>query len=303
VYDAGGDPPPASCFAIDPKGVSSVKVRTKERVTNGSIYLVMVAVSVTTLLPFAWMLSTSLKLKSEAQVFPPKWIPDPLAFDAYVDVWAVSPLLSGIKNSLLIAGPVILCGTFVSALAAFAFSKMEFPHKDKLFMGLLATMMIPGVVTMIPQYVAWGSVGLTDTLVPLIVPGLLGNTAMMFFLRQFLNGVPNEILEAAQIDGVSWFGMFMRIIFPILRPAIAAQVIFWFMGIWNDFLGPLIYLDSESNYTVQLALRLLSSMSESTSEFPIIMAGAVISCLPLLILFVSFQRFFMDTMVIAGVKG
>ncbi len=277
--------------------------RTKNRLINAIIYVVMILVSVTMLFPFLWMLSTSLKDKMHAQIFPPQWIPDPLVWDAYIEVWDVAPLLSGIKNSLIIAIPVLVLGTLSSALAAFAFAKMDVPHKGGLFMALLSSMMIPGVVTMIPQYVVWGKLELVDTFLPLILPGTLGNVTMMFFFRQYLSGVPNELIDAAKIDGASWLTIFGKIMLPAMKPAIAAQVIFWFMGIWNDFMGPLIYLDSEENYTVQLALRLLNSMSEATSEYPMIMAGAVISCVPLLILYVCFQRYFVDSMVVSGLKG
>lgn len=277
--------------------------RTKNRLINAMIYVVMILVSITMLFPFLWMLSTSLKDKMHAQIFPPQWIPDPLVWEAYEEVWEVAPLLSGIKNSMIIALPVLVLGTLSSALAAFAFAKMDVPRKGGLFMALLSSMMIPGVVTMIPQYVVWGKLELVDTFLPLILPGTLGNVTMMFFFRQYLAGVPNELIDAAKIDGASWLTIFGKIMLPAMKPAIAAQVIFWFMGIWNDFMGPLIYLDSEENYTVQLALRLLSSMSEATSEYPMIMAGAVISCVPLLILYVCFQRYFVDSMVVSGLKG
>lgn len=280
-----------------------MKVRAKNHFTNTIVITIMTLVSFTMLFPFMWMITTSLKIKKQAIRFPIEWMPDPLTFKAYTQVWEVVPLLNSIKNSLIIAAPVLIVGTFVSALAAFAFSKMAMPHKNALFMGLLATMMVPGAVTMIPQYVVWGKLGLVDTFIPLIVPGLLGNVTMMFFFRQFLNGVPNEFIDAAKIDGASWMTTFNRIFLPIMKPAIAAQVIFWFMGIWNDFMGPLIYLDSEKNYTIQLALRTLSSMSEATNEYPLIMAGSVISTLPLLLIFICFQRYFMESLAITGVKG
>ena len=281
----------------------SMKMNTKRRVSSGAIIIIMTGLSITSLFPFLWMLSTSLKEKAHALDFPPQWIPNPLTFTAYLDVWEVSPLLSGIINSFFIAVPVLILGSFVSALGAFAFSKMDIPHKNALFMGLLSAMMIPGAVTMIPQYVVWGSLGLTDTFVPLILPGLFGNVAMMFFLRQFLNGTPNEFIDSAKIDGCGFFMIFVRIYLPIMKPALATQVIFWFMGIWNDFLGPLIYLDSEKNYTVQLALRLLNALSESTSEYPMIMAGSVISSLPLILLFIGFQKYFVQSMALTGIKG
>lgn len=280
-----------------------MKMHAKKRLVDTVIHVVMILVSITMLFPFVWMLSTSFKDKINAQVFPPQWIPDPFIWDAYIEVWDVTPLLRGIINSMIIAIPVLVLGTLSSALAAFAFAKMDVPKKSALFMGLLSSMMIPGVVTMIPQYVVWGKLGLVDTFVPLILPGTLGNITMMFFFRQFLSGVPNELIDAAKLDGAGWFTIFWKIMLPAMKPAIAAQVIFWFMGIWNDFMGPLIYLDSEEKYTVQLALRLLSNMSEATSEYPVIMAGAVISCLPLLVLYICFQRYFVDSMVASGLKG
>lgn len=280
-----------------------MKMKAKKRLVNAVIYVIMTLVSITMLFPFIWMLSSSFKDKMHAQIFPPQWIPDPFVWDAYKEVWEVAPILSGICNSLLICVPVLVLGTLTSALAAFAFAKMDIPHKSGLFMALLSSMMIPGVVTMIPQYVVWGKLELVDTLIPLILPGTLGNVTMMFFFRQYLAGVPNELIDAAKIDGAGWLTIFTRIILPAMKPALAAQVIFWFMGIWNDFMGPLLYLDSEENYTIQLALRLLSSMSEATSEYPMIMAGAVISCLPLLILYICFQKYFVDSMVVSGLKG
>lgn len=280
-----------------------MKRTSKRRLCNAVLYVILIAVSITMLFPFIWMLSTSLKSKMDAQIFPPQWIPDPIITDAYKEVWDVAPLLSGMCNSLIIALPVLVLGTLSSAMAAFAFAKMDIPKKNALFMGLLSSMMIPGVVTMIPQYVVWGKLNLQDTFLPLILPGTLGNVTMMFFFRQYLSGVPDELIDAAKIDGAGWMTIFGRIMLPAMKPAIAAQVIFWFMGIWNDFMGPLIYLDSEEKYTVQLALRLLSSMSEATSEYPMIMAGAVISCLPLLVLYILFQRYFVDSMVISGMKG
>lgn len=280
-----------------------MKKKTKKRIVNAFIYVIMTLVSLTMLFPFIWMISTSLKEKTAALEIPIRLIPDPIVWEEYTRLWEVIPLLTGVKNTLIIAVPLIVCGQLMSALSAFAFAKMEIPAKKALFMGLLSTMMIPGIITMIPQYVVWGDLGLTDSFVPLIAPGLLGSIGSMFFYRQYLNGVPRELIEVSRIDGASWMKVFTTIFLPLMRPAIATQVIFGFMGVWNDFMGPLIYLDSESKYTVQLMLRLLNSMGEATSEYPLIMAGAVVSCIPLLTLYICFQRYFVDTMVITGIKG
>ena len=193
-----------------------MKVHTKKRLVNALIYGIMILVSVTMLFPFVWMLSTSFKDRMHAQIFPPQWIPDPFVWEAYEEVWEVAPLLSGIKNSLIIALPVLLLGTLSSALAAFAFAKMNIPHKNGLFMALLSSMMIPGVVTMIPQYVVWGNLELVDTFIPLILPGTLGHVTMMFFFRQYLAGVPNELIDAAKIDGAGWLTVFGRIMLPAM---------------------------------------------------------------------------------------
>ena len=181
----------------------------------------------------------------DAQVFPPQWIPNPIITDAYVDVWKVAPLLSGMGNSLIIAVPVLFFGTLCSAMAAFCLCQDGYTETESFVHGAAQLYDDSRVVTMIPQYVVWGRLNLQDTFIPLIVPGMLGNVTMMFFFRQYLSGVPNELVDAGKIDGAGWMTIFTRLILPTMRPAIAAQVIFWFMGIWNDFLGPLIYLDSE----------------------------------------------------------
>lgn len=278
-------------------------MKSKNRIQNGIIFVIMALVSFTMLFPFLWMVSTSFKEKKEAVSIAFSLIPSTFTVDAYKRVFEVIPLLSGFKNTLLIAIPEIICGTFASAMAAFAFAKMKIPCKKFFFMGVLSTMMIPSVVNLIPQYVTWGKLGVTDSLLPLFIPNLLGNISVMFFLRQFLSGMPNEYIEAARIDGAGWFKIFRTIFLPLMKPALATQIITWFMGIWNDFLAPLVYIDSENKYTLQLTLRLLDAMGRQTMEYPLIMAGSVLSCIPLILLFVCFQRYFIDSMVISGIKG
>lgn len=278
-------------------------MKKKIRIENIIISVVMTLVSLTMLFPFVWMLSTSLKERQDAIDVAINLIPSPITFEAYKEVWEIVPLLSGFKNTLLIAIPEIAVGVICSALAAFAFAKMDIPFKNFFFMAILSTMMLPGMVTLIPQYVMWGKIGLTDSLIPLTLPGMLGNVSVMFFLRQFLTGIPDDYIWAAKIDGAGWMKTFWKIFFPLMKPGLAAQVIFWFMSVWNDFFGPLIYLDSENKQTLQLILRLLSGMGSKTMNFPVVMAGAVISCIPLLVVFISCQRYFMDSMVVSGVKG
>ena len=250
-----------------------------------------------------WMISTSMKEKKDALEVPIRLIPSPFNFEAYQEVWEIIPLLNSAWNTMKIIIPVLTFGIFFSALAAFAFAKMDIPGKNIIFIALLSTMMIPPIVNLIPQYVFWGSFGLSDSLIPLIAPGIFGGVGIMFFLRQYLAGVPGEYIEAARIDGAGWMQIFLRIFVPLMKPALATQIIINFMGCWNDFLGPLIYLDSEKNYTVQLAIRLLDTTGRQTMEYPLVMAGSTLACLPLLLIYIFFQRYFVNSMVASGVKG
>jgi multiple sugar transport system permease protein len=229
---------------------------------------------------------------------PPQLIPRPASFVKYLEIWKKVPLLSGFKNSLTIAVSVCAVGTFTSSLAAFAFSKIRFPHKSALFMLLIATMMIPYAVIMIPQFVAFSALRLVDTLWPLIFPGFLGNISMIFFLRQYMSGIPDDMLDAGRIDGCGLFAMYSRLVIPNCGPALVSQLILWFMGMWNDFLGPMIYLNSPEKLTVQAVLSMLNTQYTSQMDYPLIMAGSVISILPIIAVFCVFQRFFLESLAI-----
>lgn len=280
-----------------------MKKTTRKYLTNTFIYIMMSGLAFTMLFPYFWMISTSFKDKAMAIRVPIQWIPKPFLFDTYLEIWDMVPLLRGAVNSLKIIIPGITWGQFVSALAAFSFSKMDLPKKKTLFLLLMSAMLLPDDATMIPRYIIWGKLGLIDTFYPLILPSLFGGIGSMFFYRQFLNGIPREYVEAARIDGAGWIKTFITIFIPLMKPAIATQVIFGFVGGWNNFMGPLIYLDSEKNMTVQICLRLLSSTQEAVNEYPLVMTGAVVGSLPILILYLSFQKYFTDAMVISGVKG
>ena len=278
-------------------------MKLKKRIQKGILIISMSIVSFTMLFPFIWMISTSLKEKKDALEVPIRLIPSPFNFEAYKEVWEIIPLLNSAWNTMKIIIPVLTFGIFFSALAAFAFAKMYIPGKNIIFIALLSTMMIPPIVNLIPQYVFWGSFGLSDSLIPLIAPGIFGGVGIMFFLRQYISGLPKEYIEAARIDGAGWFQIFLQIFVPLMKPALATQVIINFMGCWNDFMGPLIYLDSEKNYTVQLAIRLLDTTGRQTMEYPLVMAGSTLACLPLLLIYIFFQKYFVNSMVASGVKG
>lgn len=275
-----------------------------KKASNIWAMLILIAGSVIMFAPFVWTVSTSMKNQFNVFELPPRWIPDPLTFQNYSDVWLAAPLLRGFMNSTIIVVIVLTVGIFVSAMSAFAFSKFEFPLKSVLFMGLLGTMMIPYSVVMIPQYIGFSALGWINTLLPLIIPGLFGNIVVIFFLRQYLqSGLPNELMDAARIDGCGFARIFWVLALPIMRPALAAQAALGFMGIWNDFLGPLIYLHSPEKQTIQVLIASMQSMYVSLSNYPMIMAAAVISMIPVIIVFFFCQRYFIESLAITGIKG
>jgi multiple sugar transport system permease protein len=280
-----------------------MSVKKKDRITDFFIFIFLSIGAVVMIAPLLWMVSTSLKSKEDVFALPPVWIPTDISFSKYMEIWSMGPLLSGISNSLIVALSVTIVGTFTSSLAAFAFAKLNFRGKNKIFLLLFASVMIPYPVLMIPQFMMFSSIGWVDTLLPLIVPGLFGNIFMIFFLRQFLNSIPNSIIEAAKIDGCSYFQIFYKIIFPLIKPAVAAQLILWFMAIWNDYLGPILYLNSPEKQTLQLVIANFNASYAIQSDYPLIMAASVVALLPMLIVFMIFQKQIIESIAISGVKG
>ncbi|WP_214730707.1 carbohydrate ABC transporter permease [Exiguobacterium sp. s195] len=280
-----------------------MSVKKKDRITDFFIFIFLSIGAVVMIAPLLWMVSTSLKSKEDVFALPPVWIPTDISFSKYTEIWSMGPLLSGISNSLIVALSVTIVGTFTSSLAAFAFAKLNFRGKNKIFLLLFASVMIPYPVLMIPQFMMFSSIGWVDTLLPLIVPGLFGNIFMIFFLRQFLNSIPNSIIEAAKIDGCSYFQIFYKIIFPLIKPSVAAQLILWFMAIWNDYLGPILYLNSPEKQTLQLVIANFNASYAIQSDYPLIMAASVVALLPMLIVFMIFQKQIIESIAISGVKG
>ncbi len=253
--------------------------------------------------PLAWTFSTSLKTRDGVFELPPQWIPDPFVWENYARIWTAGPLLSGIQNSLIVACSVTIIGSLTSALAAFAYAKMRMPFKNVLFLGLLSGLMIPFTTLMIPQLTIFSRIGWVETMLPLIVPGLFGNIIMIFFLRQFLNSVPDSIVEAARIDGASYLQIFWTLIMPAIRPALAAQFILWFMAVWNDYLAPIIYLNSPGTQTLQLVIANFNAQYAIQTDYPLIMAASFIALLPVLIVFIVFQRQIIESIALSGSKG
>jgi multiple sugar transport system permease protein len=253
--------------------------------------------------PLIWTFSTSLKTQDAIFALPPQWIPDPVIWENYLRIWTAGPLLTGIQNSLIVAGTVTVIGSLSSTLAAFAFAKLRMPFKNALFLMLLAGMMIPFPTIMIPQFMVFAQIGWVDTLLPLIVPGIFGNIIMIFFLKQYLQNVPDSIIEAAKLDGASYLQIFFTLIFPAIRPAMAAQFILWFMAVWNDYLAPIIYLNTPEKQTLQLVIASFNAQYAIQTDYPLIMAASFVALLPVLIIFIIFQRQIIESVALTGGKG
>ena len=213
--------------------------------------------------------------------------------------------LDSVKNTMIIEILVVPIGTFVSALAAFAFAKMHFKGKNVILMILLVSMMIPFATVMLPQYRMWRELQLINTLWPLIIPGFFGNMGMMLFLITTIkSNVPDSLIEESRVEGVGWFGIFFKVVLPLIKPAIIAQMLFWFVGIWNDFFGPSIYLTDPEIKTVQvLIMSLNSTAGAELGDLPFVMAAAFISSLPIILLFILMNKAFVQTNATAGLKG
>ncbi|HCE13475.1 MAG TPA: sugar ABC transporter permease [Enterococcus sp.] len=275
----------------------------KIKVSHVLIILILSLGAIIMVGPLLWMISTSFKDKAGVFQLPPQWIPDPIQFDAYKRLVELDTLFSGIKNTVIVSLSVTIVGTLTSSLAAFSFAKLRMPHKNVLFLVLLAALMIPYPAVMIPQFMLFSKIGWVDTLLPLIVPGMFGNITMIFFLRQYLSNIPDSIVEAAKIDGAGYLQTFFQLIFPLIRPAVAAQFILWFMGAWNDYLAPLIYLNSPEKQTLQVVIANLNAAYAIQTDYPLIMAASVISLLPVLVVFIIFQKQIIESVALSGMKG
>ena len=275
----------------------------KIKLSNMLIVLILSLGAIIMVGPILWMISTSLKDKAGVFQLPPQWIPNPVRFDAYKRLSELDTLFSGIKNTVIVSLSVTIIGTLTSSLAAFSFAKLRMPFKDVLFLLLLAALMIPYPAVMIPQFMMFSKIGWVDTLLPLIIPGMFGNITMIFFLRQYLSNIPDSIVEAAKIDGAGYLQTFFQLIFPLIRPAIAAQFILWFMGAWNDYLAPLIYLNSPEKQTLQVVIANLNAAYAIQTDYPLIMAASVVSLLPVLVVFIIFQKQIIESVALSGMKG
>ena len=287
------------------------KLNIKDIISKIAIYFVLVFVALCILAPLYVVLITSFKTKTEAM--DPSFTFWPKEFDlhGYIEVLTYTSgggdelptVIRGFLNTMLICIPTSIIGVLVSALAAFAFSKINFKSKNIMFGILLGTMMIPGTISMIPSYIIFNAIGWTEgyySFLPLIIPGLLGSASCVFFMRQFFYSIPDELIECAQIDGLTNFGIFLKVIIPLSMPALIAQFLLSFVGTYNAYLSPLIYLQTPETYTLQIALKFFEGTYNK--DWAVVMAGASISLIPTLVLFLFGQKHFIDGIATTGIK-
>ena len=264
------------------------------------VYTALIFMAGVMLIPFAWMISASLKIEKDVFSYPIIWIPRNPMWSNYVEIWRKVPLLTGFFNTAKLTFFTTVLQLLTSSFAAYAFAKLEFKGRDTIFMVYILTISIPWQVYMVPQYKMMTFLGLTDSHLGLIL--MHAFTAMgVFLIRQFFMGIPNELLEAARIDGLSEYGIWRRLMLPLSKPAIATLCITSFTFEWNDFMGPLIYLSSQKNKTIQLMLRMFNS--QYSSNYAQIMAAATVALVPVLILFVFLQKYFVEGVASSGIKG
>jgi ABC-type glycerol-3-phosphate transport system permease component len=271
------------------------------RLLRALLYLVLIGVGITMLLPLLWMISTSLKQPGEVFLLPPKWIPNPPQWSNYVKLFEVLPFGRFLFNSLKISGLATLGALISCSMAAFAFARMNFPGRNILFAIILATLMIPYHVTLIPLFALYKNIGWLSTHLPLTVPYFFGTAFGIFLIRQFFLTIPQELMDAARIDGCSFIQIYYKIFLPLAKPAMATLGIFTFLGSWNNLIGPLIFLNEVSTMTLTLGLTLLTT--QSNGRWELIQAGAVISVIPMILIFLVGQEHFIQGIARTGLKG
>jgi multiple sugar transport system permease protein len=276
--------------------------RTKRLVNAIFVYGVLTAGAVVFLVPFFWQVTSSLKTNAQIFVYPIEWIPAPWVFENYVQVWKVLPFALFFKNTVFVTACVITARLLVNTVVAYGFARKEFTGRNVLFVVLLGTMMIPYQVTMIPLFIIFRSLKWINTFAPLTVPEFFAHDAFsIFLLRQFFLTIPNELEESAVLDGARSFLVFRRIYLPLSKPALVSVGIFAFINTWNEFIQPLIYINSPRKYTLTLGLKLFRG--EFATDWNLLMSASVMVIVPCLIVFFLTQRYFVEGIALTGMKS
>ncbi len=272
-----------------------------------AVYVVLVLFALWILIPFSIVIVTSFKTAKDASnpqfhFFPEEWVLDgyKYVFTYNAGMGGAPLLIRGFMNTLMIVLPPTILGLFCSAMSAYAFAKLRFKGKNLLFSALLMTMMIPGTIMLTPSYLIYNLLGWVDTPLPLMIPGMFGAATCVFFMRQFYAGIPTSLIEAAKLDGMGYFKIFWKIMVPLSVPALLAQGILGFIGGYNDYFGPYLYLQSPEWYTLQIALN--SFQGTYSRNIPAMMAGALIALIPTLVIYIVAQKYFIEGIATSGMK-
>ena len=270
----------------------------KERVSSIILFVVLTLGAILILFPIAWMICTALKSAPEIAMYPPKLLPEKPMFENFVIAWGKAPFTKYTINTLIIVFFSIIGNVFVNSFVSYGFAKVDFAGKNILFTCILATMMIPGFITLVPTYVIFSKLHWVNTYLPLIVPAFLGNAFHIFMMRQFYMTIPIELTEAARIDGAGHFYIWGKLMMPLVKPVMATIALIAFKGSWSDFQGPLLYLSDRNMYTLPLGLQVFRG--QGFTEWNYLMAVSFLSMIPILILFFCFQNYFIEGMNVGG---
>ena len=273
---------------------TSVNRQTKKILS----YVLMTVIGIILIIPLLWMVFTSLKPMEEIVRYPSTFFPEKIVWENYLDTIAAFPFWRYARNTLFITVLVVIGNVLSNSFIAYGFAKIDFPGKKLMFALVLSTMMIPGFVTMIPQYVLFSKIGWVGTYLPLIVPSFFGNAFNIFLMRQFYLSINNELIEAAEIDGANHLYIWSHLMLPLTKPALITIAINSFNAAWNDFLGPLLYIQDQEKYTLQIGLQVFQN--QATTQWNYLMAGATLVLIPTILLFFFAQRYFIEGMDLTG---
>jgi multiple sugar transport system permease protein len=266
------------------------------------LYAALVVFTVLFIAPFVWLLSNS--LKDSAHAFDANWIPQPVAWDNYVRVFQEVPLLLMARNSIIVAVLGVIAVVLSSSMIAYGLARLRFPGSNLVFLAVLGTMLLPSAVTMVPVYLIWKQLGLVNTLYPLWLGNLFGSSFYIFMLRQFFLGIPQDLVEAARVDGANYYRIYWQIMLPLVRPALLAVAIFEFQAKWNDFMTPLIYIQNPNLRTLPLGLQIfVQHLGFGQFRWELLFAASVLVTLPMIIIFFLAQKQFIEGIATTGIKG
>ena len=285
-----------------PSPKAAAKSRRASKAWQGaSTHVLLLIGSIFFVAPLVFMVSTSLKAMRQITRFPPEWIPNPVIWGNWPGVFTYAPMHLYLINTMIIVLPTVIGAAFVSSLTGYAFARLRAPGRNFMFTLVLATLMLPSVVTLVPTYVLFAKLGWVGTFLPLILPPLAGGAFYIFLLRQFFMTIPRELEDAALIDGCSRFRIYYNIVLPLAKPVLATVTIFAFMAAWNDYLGPLIYLGNRDQYTLSLGLQ--AFVQYQRREWGLLMAASTMMVLPVILLFFVAQKSFVQGITVTGLKG